>query len=246
MITAFFKAVFYQPLYNGLIFLFDTLPWADAGLVVILFTALVKLALFPLSKKSIKTQMVMKKIQPELDQLKTKYKDDREGQARAMMALYREKKLNPLSGILVVLIQLPIIFAIYWIFFKGGLPAVNTDLLYSFIQIPANIDMHLFGVIDISQKNVILAVLTGVTQFFQMKFALPKLSPRKEGASFKDDLARSMNLQMKYIMPIFIIVIAYQLPVVVSLYWITSNLFAIGQELVVRKKYRLDETVVKA
>lgn len=241
MLMEFFKAVFYEPLYNGLIFLFDVMPWADAGLMVILFTILVKLILFPLSRKSVETQMVMKQIQPELDSLKKKYKDDREGQARAMMALYKEKKLNPLAGIFLVLIQIPIILSLYFVFLNGGLPEVNIDILYSFVPIPEMISMNFLGLLDISQKSLVLAILSGVSQFFQMRYALPATPPKSDKPSFKDDLARSMSLQMKYVMPIFIIFIAYQLPAVIGLYWVTSNLFAIGQEIVVRRKYRLDQ-----
>lgn len=246
MIPTLFKDIFYEPLYNGLIFLFHLLPWADAGIIVILFTILVKLILFPLSKKSVETQMVMKKIQPELDALKKKHKDDREGQARAMMALYKEKKLNPLAGIFLVLIQIPIILALYWVFLNGGLPKVDTGLLYYFVPVPDGISMNFLGLLDISQKSLLVAILSGVSQFFQMRYALPATPAKSDKPSFKDDLARSMSLQMKYVMPVFIIVIAYQLPAVVGLYWVTSNLFAIGQEIVVRRKYRLDQKPAQA
>lgn len=246
MIATLFKDIFYEPLYNGLIFLFHLLPWADAGIIVILFTILVKLILFPLSKKSIETQMVMKKIQPELEALKKKHKDDREGQARAMMALYKEKKLNPLAGIFLVLIQIPIILALYWVFLNGGLPKVDTGLLYYFVPEPNVISMNFLGLLDISQKSLLVAILSGVSQFFQMRYALPATPAKSDKPSFKDDLARSMSLQMKYVMPVFIIVIAYQLPAVVGLYWVTSNLFAIGQEIVVRRKYRLDQKPAQA
>ena len=69
------------------------LPWADVGIVVILFTCIVKLALFPLSKKSVLTQIRMKEIQPELDAIKEKHKDNKQEQALKVMALYREKRL---------------------------------------------------------------------------------------------------------------------------------------------------------
>ncbi|MFA6536419.1 MAG: YidC/Oxa1 family membrane protein insertase [Candidatus Paceibacterota bacterium] len=241
MISTLFQAIFYKPLYNGLIFLFHVLPWADAGLIVILFTVLVKLILFPLSKKSVETQMIMKKIQPELDALKNKHKDNREEQARAMMALYKEKKLNPLAGIFLVIIQIPIILALYWVFLNGGLPQVNAGLLYNFVPVPDLISMNFFGLLDISQKSIFVALLAGVSQFFQMRYALPATPAKSDKPSFKDDLARSMSMQMKYVMPVFIIIIAYQLPAVVGFYWVTSNLFAIGQEIVVRRRYRLDQ-----
>ena len=244
MIPALFKAIFYEPLYNGLIFLFHVLPWADAGLIVILFTVLVKLVLFPLSKKSVETQMIMKKIQPELEALKIKHKNNREEQARAMMALYKERKLNPLAGIFLVIIQIPIILALYWVFLNGGLPKVDASLLYNWVPVPNSISMNFLGLLDISQKSIFVAILAGVSQFFQMRYALPATPAKSGKPSFKDDLARSMSLQMKYVMPVFIVIIAYQLPAVVGFYWVTSNLFAIGQEIVVRRRYRLDQNPV--
>ena len=75
MILAFFKVVFYQPLYNGLIFLMDVLPFVDAGVAVILFTILVKLILFPLSKSAVSTQFKMRQIAPQIEEIKKKYKE---------------------------------------------------------------------------------------------------------------------------------------------------------------------------
>ncbi len=233
-----FNLFFYKPLYNGLIFLIGVLPWVDIGIVVILFTCLVKLILFPLSKKSVLTQIRIKEIQPELDAIKEKYKDNKQEQALKVMALYKEKKVNPFSGILLIFIQIPIIFALYYVFLKGGLPKINTDLLYSFIKIPKSIDVSFLGLLDITQKSYLMAFFAALTQFFQVKFATPQV--KKSGTSpsansFKDDLAKSMSVQMKYILPVVIFFIAKGLPSVVALYWTTSNLFTIGQELYLRR-----------
>ena len=78
MITALFNAVFYQPVYNMLVFLMSLLPWADAGIIIIICTLIVRLILFPLSQKSIKTQLKMKEIGPELEAIKNKYKNDKQ------------------------------------------------------------------------------------------------------------------------------------------------------------------------
>lgn len=236
-----FNLFFYTPLYNGLIFLIGALPLVDIGIVVVLFTCIVKLVLFPLSKKSVLTQIRMKEIQPELDAIKEKHKDNKQEQALKVMALYREKKINPFSGIILIFIQIPIIFALYYVFLSGGLPKINTDLLYSFVKIPKSIDMSFLGLMDITQKSYLMAFAAAITQFFQVKFAMPqtKKANKKLGEnSFKDDLAKSMSVQMKYILPIIIFFIARGLPAVVALYWTTSNLFAIGQELYLRRTRR--------
>lgn len=231
-----FNLFFYEPLYNGLIFLIGVLPWADIGIVVVLFTCVVKLILFPLSKKSVLTQIRMKEIQPELDAIKEKYKENKQEQALKVMALYKERKINPFSGILLIFIQIPIIFALYYVFLKGGLPEIKADLLYFFVKIPSSINISFLGFMDITQKSYLMAFMAALTQFFQVKLAMPKTKKTNPNqSSFKDDLAKSMSIQMKYILPVIIFFIARGLPAVVALYWATSNLFAIGQELYLRK-----------
>ncbi len=242
---AFFHATLYQPLYNGLVFLIGVLPGADVGLAVLVLTILVKLILFPLSEKAVKAQLLMKLYEPDLNNLKLKYKDDKEGHARAVLNFYREKKINPFSSFLVLLIQMPIIISLYYVFYKGGLPALNNDLLYSFIKAPGEVNMLFLGLIDIGSKSLLFAVLVSVSQFFQMKLSIPPLPPRdKNKPSMKDELARSMNTQMRYFMPLFVGFIAYNISGAVGLYWTTSNIFAIGQELYIRRKYAKTKSTI--
>lgn len=236
--TAFYHAVIFNPLYNGLIAIFTILPWADAGIAVIVLTVLVRLILFPLSKKAVHTQVRMQEIGPALAQIKEKYKSDSQEQAKQTLALYREKGVNPFSGVLVLLIQLPIIFALYRIFLSAGFPNVNSLLLYSFIHAPQHINIEFLGLINITQKSVLLAFLAALSTFFQLKLATAAQSKPTEGSnkSFGDDLARSMQTQMKYFFPILVFFISYKISGVIALYWLTSNLFTIGQEIVVRRK----------
>ncbi|OHA19019.1 MAG: hypothetical protein A3C08_03655 [Candidatus Taylorbacteria bacterium RIFCSPHIGHO2_02_FULL_47_18] len=231
----FFKVVFYQPLYNGLVFLMDVIPGADAGIAVIALTVIVKLVLFPLSKRSIETQFSMRRFQPELDELKKKYASDREGYARATMAFYKEKRINPFSSFFLLLIQLPVIISLYYVFFRGGLPEINEVLRYAFIPSP-EVSMEFLGLIDIAGKSITLAALAGITQFFQVKLALPPPAPGTRDGSFQGELMHGMHMQMKYVMPIVAAVVAYTISGAVALYWTTSNLFAIGQEIVVRRR----------
>mgnify|MGYP006295253963 CR=1 FL=1 len=241
MLGTVFNAIIFQPLYNGLIFLMDILPvWADAGVAVILFTVIIKLILFPLSRTSVSTQLKMKELQPKIQNLKERFKDDRQKQAEEMMKVYKEHNLNPFSGFLLILIQLPIIIALYWVFLRSGLPEINTDLLYSFVPVPGQVDMNFLGLVNIADKSYILALLAAVTSFFQIRFSMPNLpeSSSDTKRSFKDDLARSMRIQMKYVFPIVIFFVAYSISGAVALYWTTSNMFTIGQELVIRKQIR--------
>ncbi|OGG41461.1 hypothetical protein A2837_03045 [Candidatus Kaiserbacteria bacterium RIFCSPHIGHO2_01_FULL_46_22] len=230
---------FFDPIYNGLVFFIDAIPGGDVGLSIIAITVLVKFVLLPLSIKAAKMQKTMRELEPGLKDLKEKYKDDREALARETMALYREAGLNPFSGILLVLLQIPIIFALYFSVYSGGgitLPNINVELLYSFIPVPENVDMIFLGFVDIASKSWPLAALAGLTQFIHAHLSLPKPEPRKEGESnMKADFARSMNINMRYVLPAVIGVVAYTLSASVALYFTISNLVAIAQEFVVRK-----------
>ena len=234
MTNGFFTTVFSQPLYNGLIFLMAFIPGADAGIAVIIFTILVRLALYPLSKRSIETQMKLKKVEQDIERIKTTVKDKTK-QASAIMEFYRSKGLNPLSGFALIIVQIPIIFALYYVFLRSGLPTINHQLLYSFIP-ATEPNMHFLGILNLMEKSYVLAALCALSQFFQAKFALPMTKPTQASGSFKDNLARSMNMQMRYLFPIMVFFIVYNLSSIIALYWITNNLFAIGQEWSVRRR----------
>ncbi len=239
MIGAVFNAILYKPLYNAFIGFIGSFPWIDAGVVVILFTILIKLILFPLSQKSVRSQIEMKKIQPMIEEIKLKYKDNKQEQALKTMALYKENGVNPFSGIFLAFIQLPILIALYMVFYKGGLSQIHTEILYSFIKAPEHINTFFLGLFDITQKNTILAVVVAVGQYLQIRYTLPatkKAEPGKKDTSFQGELAKSMNMQMKYVMPIFMFFIARSFASLVSLYLITSSVFAVGQEIYMRKK----------
>lgn len=238
---SFFKTVLYEPLYNALVFLIDVLPGADVGIAVVVLTVVVKLILFPLSAKAIRTQLKMREIEPQLKEIRENYKNKREEMGRKMLDLYREHKINPFSGILLILIQLPVILSLYFVFTRAGFPSIDPSILYSFVKEPVVTNINFLGFIDLSaNKNILLAVLAAVSQYFQVKFAIPAPPAKKDGEKddFADNFARTMHVQMRYVMPILTLVISFTLISVVGVYWIVSNLFAIGQEVVIRKKIR--------
>ena len=229
-----FNNLLFEPLYNALIFLIDVIPGADAGIAVVALTLIVKLILFPLSKQAVHTQIKMRELQGPLDEIKKKHKNNREEMGRAMLALYKEHKLNPFSGFALILIQIPVILALYWVFLRGGIPEINSEILYSFVSTPEDVSMKFLGFLDIAEsKNIILALLAAVTQHFQARFSFPKQPEKKSGEkpSFQDDMMRGMGVQIKWVLPIVVFFISYSLIAVVALYWAVSNLFAIGQEL---------------
>lgn len=230
--SSFYHTFFFDPLYNALVMLFEILPWADAGIVVILLTILVRLVLYPLSRKAVLTQVKMAEIGPELEKIKEKYKDKAEEQARHTLNLYREKGVNPFSGILVIIIQIPIILALYQIFLH--LPEVNPAFLYSFVHAPEIVKTTFLGLIDVSGKSILLALLAAASTYFQFQVSMKNQTAPK-GNSFGDNLTRSMQTQMKYIFPVIVFFISYQISGVIALYWLTTNLFSIAQEIFVRR-----------
>ena len=252
MITFIFNEILYKPLFNLLIFLYQTVAFHDLGVAIIILTILIRLALYPLSKKSIQAQKEMSAIQPEIKKTQEQYKHNKEEQMKRVMALYKEKKVNPLSGCLPILIQLPILIALYRVFLAGFNDG-SLDYLYGFMSNPGKINHMFLGLIDISsKKNIILAVIAGGLQFYQSKIVVDEQMKHRPPATREsgersghrmmatdqkqDDFATSMSKQMTYMMPIMTTVISYTLPAGLALYWAATTSFSIIQQWMVFKK----------
>lgn len=240
MFSYLWHTLFFDPVYNGLVFFIDIMPKGDVGLAIIAIIIVVKLILLPLSIKAVKTQRIMREIAPRLQEIKEKFKDKREEQAKATMEAYREAGLNPFAGFLVMFIQIPVVIALYLAVYSGGgvaLPEINTALLYSFLSIPSMIDMNFLGFIDITSKSIPLALLAGITQYFQIKYSLPPLPPvdPDKTPDFKDEFSRMLQLQMKYVFPPLIFVISFVSASVIALYFVVTNVVTIILELFIRK-----------
>ena len=236
MESGIFGTLFYQPLYNGLVYFISIVPGGHVGVAIIILTIVVRFLLLPLSHKSVVSQAKMRAIAPEIEKMKEKHKNNKQEQAMKIMELYKENGINPFSGCFLLIIQLPIIFALYFVFFKG-LPDLNADILYSFIQKPEVISMMFLGII-LSKKSLILALIAAVTQYYQIKLSVPPIPAREQGStpSFKDDFARSFNVQMRYMLPLIVFGVSYTISAAIALYWATSNLFSIAHELYVKRK----------
>lgn len=231
-----FTALFYNPLYNAVVAITDIVPAHNLALAIVIFTIIIKFILFPLSKRAVVTQMKMKLVEPELAAIKAKYKDDRKLEAEKTLELYRQNKLNPFSTIFLAILQIPIFIALALMFSRNVFSTINPDLLYSFVSAPLYVDQSLFF-LNISQKSVFLGALAGVLQFVQIQYSLPAYK-KPEGNSaptFKDDLAKSMNVQMRYVLPVIVFITSLGFTASMSLYWITSTLFTICQELYFRR-----------
>lgn len=240
----FFNTVLYEPLFNLLVWIYDVLPWKDLGIAIIILTLLVRLVLFYPSLKGLRSQKALKDVQPKLEALKKKYADNKEELGRQMMQFYKENKVNPFSSCLPLLIQLPILWALFRVFFGGLATDPQTGMLvanqlthlYGPLQAKYAITpfTHTFlGFVDLAAtKNIILAVLSGVVQFFQVRMLASKPPQVLSKGSRDENLAASVNKQMQYLFPIMTVVFGYQFPAGVTLYWLFSSLLTWIQQLV--------------
>ncbi len=239
MWSTIWHGLFFDPIYNLLVFFVDVVPGGDVGLAVVLATVVVKALLFPLSIKAAKTQKVVKEIEPKMKEIKETITDSQE-QARAIMKLYSDNGINPFASILLMFIQIPILIALYFSVSKGGgipFPEINTAILYSFIPVPETASMLFMGFFDVTQKSLLLAILASALQFGHGYLAFPPIPPREKDAkpSMKEDFSRSLQMQMKYVMPVIIGVVAYSISAIIALYFVVSSVAAIVQELLIRK-----------
>ncbi|MBP6884637.1 MAG: membrane protein insertase YidC [Candidatus Pacebacteria bacterium] len=234
MLNNLWDTIFYQPLYNALIFAISIMPGGDVGLAIILLTIVVKLILFPLAQRSIDSQIAMKALEPDIAKIKETVTDKTE-QNKQVFALYKERKVNPFSGCLLILLQLPVIIALYLVFLHGFEEAPTA--LYSFISAPESFNLKFLGFLDLGQKSIVLALLAGISQFVQGKLAQGRQG-KPSGEGMSGQFAKTMQTQMIYILPIMITVIAYRISAAVALYWIASNIFTIAQEFYTIRKIR--------
>lgn len=230
IIKVIFHSYFYQPLFNLLIFIYYYIPGGDLGIAIIIFTILVKMALYPLGAKAIKSQKSLANISPKIKEIQEKYKNDKERQGKEIMEFYKREKVNPFSGCLPLLFQLPILIALFRIF-QGDFGAEQIKYLYTITPKPENIFTTFLGIINLSEPNIFFAILAGISLFFQIKISAPKIKSKK-----KDDLQHIIQKQMQFMMPIFTVFILLKLPSALGLYWIVSTLFAIGQHYIIEKK----------
>ncbi len=232
MISYLFNETFFKPLFNGLIFLYNIIPGHDMGLSIIILTLLIRFVLWPLNSKSIRNQRILTALQPKVDEIRSKLKNEKEAQAKALMALYSENKINPLSGFLPILIQIPIIIALYRVFLMSS--HIDASQLYSFISMPESVRTVFLGVIDLTKRSVLLAILAGALQYFQTKMIL---SNAKSPAKNSSDFSRMMSQQMLYFGPLISIVIFWTLPAALPLYWVVVTLVTLLQQYLVQHEH---------
>ncbi|MDP2741079.1 MAG: YidC/Oxa1 family membrane protein insertase [bacterium] len=236
ILTKLFGILLYHPLFNSLILLYNYIPGHDFGIAVILLTIIIRFILYPVSVKALNSQRSIQKLQPKIQEIQKKYKDNKEQLAKETLELYRKEKINPFSGLFLAIIQLPILIALYTVFWKGLNPE-ELSVLYKFVLNPGQINAVFLGIIDLSKPNFIFAVLAGVLQFFQTKMLTPPKTIEKKN---EPDFSQMMQKQMLYIFPVLTVIILLNLPSAIGLYWIVSGIFSIGQQYFLLKEKTQD------
>ncbi|MBN1258813.1 YidC/Oxa1 family membrane protein insertase [Candidatus Peregrinibacteria bacterium] len=229
----FFREIFYRPIVNTLVFLVSVLPRNDLGFGIILLTIIIKVILLGPNQKALKSQKAIQKVQPELDALKIKYKNDPQALAQETMGIWKKYKVNPLNSCLPILLQFPILIALFYVV-KDDLGMMSTEMFYAPLRNfdLSTINTNFLGILDLTKINfIVLPIIIGAMQFIQMRLALPKNKGEGQG---KDQMAL-MNKMMQYAMPIMIAFFTASLPAAVGFYWGTSTLFGIGQQVVVNR-----------
>lgn len=215
----FWSKIIYKPILSLFVLILGFVPGGSLGIAIVLVTVLFKIVLLPLSLKSSKSAILMRKIQPKVDAIKIKY-TDKNIQAKELMNLYKAEGVHPMSGCLPLIIQIPILIALYQVLNISAAASAN----------------QMFLGIDLLGKSIILALLTGVAQYF-----MASITASNQAAPTGDDmqaqLARSMQTQMKYVLPVMMVFLSYATNGALSLYILTSTLLAILQEVLVKKYY---------
>ena len=227
----------YKPILNTLFFFIAKIPGHSLGLAIILLTLLIKIILLGPNHKALKSQKQLQRIQPQLDALKQKYKDNPQKLSQETMAIWKKHKVNPMGSCLPMLIQFPILIALFYVV-RDGLNIIDPNLFYASLKSfnPQNINSVFLGIIDLTKVNIIvLPVIIGGLQFFQIKLSFAKSSKALAKKGEASPMMPMMNNMMQYFLPVMIAVFTASLPAAVGFYWGTSTVFAIGQQLVVNR-----------
>ncbi len=229
------------PFFNILILIYNYLPWPDIGVATILLTFVIRLIFFPLFHKSTKQQIIMSRLQPELQKIQKEYKNDKEKQVKAQMELYKKHKVSPFGSCFLTLLQLPIIFAVYRVFLNGFGSERMVDL-YSFVAKPEVVNSIFLGFINLAKPNLGLALVAAALQFISSKMIMPTQTNLNDAASQQPSqkMAMIMQKQMIFIGPIMTLIILGPLPSILALYWSATTIFSILQQWFTQKRVEVE------
>jgi len=231
-----FNYIITEPIFNVLMLLYHL--FGSMALSIIVLTLIVRLALFPLTLKQLKSTKATQAIQPLIADVRKKYKDQKE-QYAAMQAIYKEYGVNPVAGCLPLLVQLPVLYGLFFALREAlntnNLNPINylhslNQSIYPFLPkfiIPPDPYMIWFGgPINLGHPDPthILPILAGLATFLQLRMSQPRT---RTGA--KDAMSQQMAV-MQYIMPFITLIFAWGFPAGLALYWTTTSVFSMVQQ----------------
>lgn len=227
---AFLRNFVYKPILLLFIKILGFVPGGSLGLSIIIITVFVKIILLPISLKASKSALKMRDLQPKINALKINY-PDKQQQTLAIMELYKKEKVNPFSSFVSILIQIPILIALYKVL---SISFVGGEIPFG-LTAPLNVNQVFLG-IDLASKSIILAVLVGLAQFFMARITANKKDDLV-GDDMQTQMTRSMQTQAKYVLPVIMAIVSYATNGALSLYILLSIVLAIVQEVFVRNYY---------
>jgi len=191
------------------------------GIDIILLTILIKIIFYPLTVKSSKSMKKMQKLQPQMQKLREKYKDDKQRLNQEVMEMYRKEGANPMGGCLPMIIQIPVFFALYKAL-SGAIELRHAPFMFWINDLSAPEDLFTFHVLGYALPIRILPLIMGVTQVIQQKMTPTSVDPMQE--------------KMMLFMPIFFTFLFWGFPAGLVLYWLVNNVISIGQQYYINKK----------
>ena len=229
-----FNTFIYYPIVNILVLLYNTAAFGDFGVAIIMLTIIVRLGLAPMSHKMLCQQAIMQKIKPEMAEIQKKHKDNKEKQAMLLMECYKKHKINPFYTFLVLLIQLPILWALFRVF-TNGFNGQITQILYPFISDPGAFNPVSLGIINLNERNILLIALVAICQFIQIQLSAPTIQKTKKDES--KTFMPSGNM-MGIMLALLTTIVLWGLPAAVAVYWLITTLFSIGQQFICNKSIK--------
>ncbi len=241
MLGNLFHVVLYQPIFNLFIGLYNIIPGHDLTLVILVLTIIIRLIVSPLTLRYVRAQQSMLVLNPKLEAIKKEYAADKQKQAQAIMELYKQHKVNPFTSCLPLLLQLPIIIALYRVLSTGIVTTDVGSVLYPFVSNPGRIDtVSFFGFLNLAKSgttaNFVVALLAGIAQFIQAKIMTTPKAPTEAGKAGEDEnMAATMNKQMMYVMPLMTVFIGTKLPAGLAIYWLLSTALMILERFIINR-----------
>ena len=229
------------------------------GVAIILITVRIRVVLYPLMQKQMVSMREMQKIQPLMKEVQAKYKNDKERLNKELMALYKEYKVNPMSGCLPLLIQMPILILLFQVLRKSEYLDSAGKIVGGFLWIPNQVEIIKDGVIKIVgglaapeqlihlpgngifgiQSLGILPFLIAGSMWYQQKMTTAANSGTSGGST------EQTQKMMTIMMPLMIGFMSFSLPSGLTLYWLFSTIFGIGQQYLINKKIPTETTITK-